>query len=106
MIRPIRKKQKVSLQTKSLILKDFFLRFDKWKKVWYSIYIIKRERFLNMTMFQDSVNKKMYAIDREGQYLFDFGIAEKEIAKSLTLVIYCLILFLLLNIRPLRKTRH
>ncbi len=37
-----------------------------------------------MTMFQDSVNKKMYAIDREGQYLFDFGIAEKEIAKSLT----------------------
>ena len=36
-----------------------------------------------MTMFQDSVNKKMYAIDREGQYLFDFGIAEKEIAKSL-----------------------
>ena len=37
-----------------------------------------------MTMFQDSVNKKMYAIDRDGQYLFDFGIAEKEIAKSLT----------------------
>ncbi len=37
-----------------------------------------------MTMFQDSVNKKMYAIDREGQYLFDFGVAEKEIAKSLT----------------------
>ena len=37
-----------------------------------------------MTMFQDSVNKKMYAIDRQGQYLFDFGIAEKEIAKSLT----------------------
>ena len=37
-----------------------------------------------MTMFQDSVNKKMYAIDREGQYLLDFGIAEKEIAKSLT----------------------
>ena len=37
-----------------------------------------------MTMFQDSVNKKMFAIDREGQYLFDFGIAEKEIAKSLT----------------------
>ena len=36
-----------------------------------------------MTMFQDSVNKKMYAIDREGQYLFDFGIAEKDIAKSL-----------------------
>ena len=35
-------------------------------------------------MFQDSVNKKMYAIDREGQYLLDFGIAEKEIAKSLT----------------------
>ena len=35
-------------------------------------------------MFQDSVNKKMFAIDREGQYLFDFGIAEKEIAKSLT----------------------
>ena len=35
-------------------------------------------------MFQDSVNKKMYAIDREGQYLFDFGVAEKEIAKSLT----------------------
>ena len=23
-------------------------------------------------MFQDSVNKKMYAIDRDGQYLFDF----------------------------------
>ncbi len=37
-----------------------------------------------MTMFQDSVNKKMFAIDRQGQYLFDFGIAEKEIAKSLT----------------------
>ena len=37
-----------------------------------------------MTMFQDSVNKKMFAIDREGQYLFDFGVAEKEIAKSLT----------------------
>ena len=37
-----------------------------------------------MTMFKDSVNKKMYAIDREGQYLLDFGIAEKEIAKSLT----------------------
>ena len=37
-----------------------------------------------MTMFQDSVNKKMYAIDRDGQYLFDFGVAEKEIAKSLT----------------------
>ena len=37
-----------------------------------------------MTMFQDSVNKKMFAIDREGQYLLDFGIAEKEIAKSLT----------------------
>ena len=37
-----------------------------------------------MTMFKDSVNKKMYAIDREGQYLFDFGVAEKEIAKSLT----------------------
>ncbi len=36
-----------------------------------------------MTMFKDSVNKKMFAIDREGQYLFDFGIAEKEIAKSL-----------------------
>ena len=35
-------------------------------------------------MFQDSVNKKMFAIDREGQYLLDFGIAEKEIAKSLT----------------------
>ena len=35
-------------------------------------------------MFKDSVNKKMFAIDREGQYLFDFGIAEKEIAKSLT----------------------
>ena len=35
-------------------------------------------------MFQDSVNKKMFAIDREGQYLFDFGHAEKEIAKSLT----------------------
>ena len=34
-------------------------------------------------MFKDSVNKKMFAIDREGQYLFDFGIAEKEIAKSL-----------------------
>jgi|TARA_Y100000052_G_C2948991_1_gene85865 hypothetical protein len=37
-----------------------------------------------MTMFKDSVNKKMFAIDREGQYLFDFGVAEKEIAKSLT----------------------
>ena len=37
-----------------------------------------------MTMFKDSVNKKMFAIDRQGQYLFDFGIAEKEIAKSLT----------------------
>tara|TARA_Y100001963_G_scaffold99462_1_gene136886 strand:- start:458 stop:691 length:234 start_codon:yes stop_codon:yes gene_type:complete len=37
-----------------------------------------------MTMFKDSVNKKMFAIDREGQYLLDFGIAEKEIAKSLT----------------------
>ena len=37
-----------------------------------------------MSMFQDSVNKKMFAIDRKGQYLFDFGIAEKEIAKSLT----------------------
>ena len=36
-----------------------------------------------MTMFKDSVNKKMFAIDRQGQYLFDFGIAEKEIAKSL-----------------------
>ena len=36
-----------------------------------------------MTMFKDSVNKKMFAIDREGQYLFDFGIVEKEIAKSL-----------------------
>ena len=36
-----------------------------------------------MTMFKDSVNKKMFAIDREGQYLLDFGIAEKEIAKSL-----------------------
>ena len=35
-------------------------------------------------MFKDSVNKKMFAIDRQGQYLFDFGIAEKEIAKSLT----------------------
>ena len=35
-------------------------------------------------MFKDSVNKKMFAIDREGQYLLDFGIAEKEIAKSLT----------------------
>ena len=34
-------------------------------------------------MFKDSVNKKMFAIDRQGQYLFDFGIAEKEIAKSL-----------------------
>ena len=34
-------------------------------------------------MFKDSVNKKMFAIDREGQYLFDFGIAEKDIAKSL-----------------------
>ena len=43
-----------------------------------------RERFLNMTMFQDSVNKKMYAIDREGQYLFDFGHAEKEMVKCLT----------------------
>ena len=37
-----------------------------------------------MTMFKASVNKKMFAIDRQGQYLFDFGIAEKEIAKSLT----------------------
>ena len=37
-----------------------------------------------MTMFKDSVNKKMLTIDREGQYLLDFGIAEKEIAKSLT----------------------
>ncbi len=37
-----------------------------------------------MTMFKDSVNKKMFAIDRQGQYLFDFGVAEKEIAKSLT----------------------
>ena len=37
-----------------------------------------------MTMFKDLVNKKMFAIDRQGQYLFDFGIAEKEIAKSLT----------------------
>ena len=36
-----------------------------------------------MTMFKDSVNKKMFAIDRKGQYLFDFGIAEKDIAKSL-----------------------
>tara|TARA_B100000287_G_scaffold61802_1_gene53946 strand:+ start:160 stop:387 length:228 start_codon:yes stop_codon:yes gene_type:complete len=35
-------------------------------------------------MFKDSVNKKMFAIDRQGQYLFDFGVAEKEIAKSLT----------------------
>ena len=35
-------------------------------------------------MFKDSVNKKMFAIDRQGQYLFDFGIAEKDIAKSLT----------------------
>ena len=34
-------------------------------------------------MFKDSVNKKMFAIDRKGQYLFDFGIAEKDIAKSL-----------------------
>ena len=34
-------------------------------------------------MFKDSVNKKMFAIDREGKYLLDFGIAEKEIAKSL-----------------------
>ena len=34
-----------------------------------------------MTMFKDSVNKKMFAIDRKGQYLFDFGIAEKDIAK-------------------------
>ena len=41
-------------------------------------------------MFQDSVNKKMYAIDREGQYLFDFGIAEKEIAKSLTDAAICI----------------
>ena len=41
------KNKKVSLQPKSLILKDFFLRFDKWKKVWYSIYIINnKERFL------------------------------------------------------------
>ena len=29
-------------------------------------------------MFQDSVNKKMYAIDRDGQYLFDFGHAEQR----------------------------
>ena len=29
-------------------------------------------------MFQDSVNKKMFAIDREGQYLFDFGHCRKE----------------------------
>ena len=35
-------------------------------------------------MFKDSVNKKMFAIDREGQYLLDFGVAEKDIAKSLT----------------------
>ena len=37
-----------------------------------------------MTMFQDSVNKKMYAIDRDGQYLFDFGHAEQSICQSLT----------------------
>ena len=37
-----------------------------------------------MTMFQDSVNKKMYAIDRKGQYLFDFGHAEQSICQSLT----------------------
>ena len=30
-------------------------------------------------MFQDSVNKKMYAIDREGQYLFDFGHCRKRV---------------------------
>ena len=37
-----------------------------------------------MTMFKDSVNKKMYAIDRDGQYLFDFGHAEQSICQSLT----------------------
>ena len=37
-----------------------------------------------MTMFQDSVNKKMYAIDRDGQYLFDLGHAEQSICQSLT----------------------
>ena len=37
-----------------------------------------------MSMFQDSVNKKMFAIDRKGQYLFDFGHAEQSICESLT----------------------
>ena len=37
-----------------------------------------------MTMFKDSVNKKMFAIDREGQSLFDFGHAEQSICQSLT----------------------
>ena len=37
-----------------------------------------------MSMFQDSVNKKMFAIDRKGQYLFDFGHAEQSICQSLT----------------------
>ena len=37
-----------------------------------------------MTMFQESVNKKMYAIDREGQYLFDFGHAEQSICQRVT----------------------
>jgi len=37
-----------------------------------------------MSMFQDSVNKKMFAIDRKGQYLFDFGHAEESMCKSLT----------------------
>ena len=38
-----------------------------------------------MTMYQDSVNKKMYSIDRDGQqYMFDFGDAEKGMCQSLT----------------------
>ena len=39
-----------------------------------------------MTMFQDSVNKKMYAIDREGQYLFDFGHAEQSICQRISCI--------------------
>ena len=35
-------------------------------------------------MFQDSVNKKMFAIDRKGQFMFDFGHAEQSICESLT----------------------
>ena len=37
-----------------------------------------------MTMFKDWKNKKMFAVDDEGQYLFDFGHAEKEMVKCLT----------------------